>query len=189
MAAAQVARLRDRQARFIPIGGATPLGVLGHVNAGLELAEQVAAGALPAPARVVLPLGSGGTSAGLALGFRIAGLESIVVGARVAPRIGSNRWRVLRIARATAALIESITGERVPLPEPSRVEVVHDAYGGAYGRATAESDEAAATLHRLMGIALDGTYGAKAFAVALRLARRGDGPTLFWLTFDGRWMT
>ncbi len=54
---------------------ATPLGTLGHVNAALELAEQIEAGELPPPARVVVPLGSGGTAAGLALGFAIAGLE------------------------------------------------------------------------------------------------------------------
>src|SRR5256885_1804915 len=54
---------------FVPLGGSTPLGTLGHVNAALELAEQVAAGALPEPAAVVVPLGSGGTAAGLLLGL------------------------------------------------------------------------------------------------------------------------
>src|SRR5919199_3716007 len=49
---------------WVPFGGTSPLGVLGHVNAALELAEQVARGELPAPARVVVPLGSGGAAAG-----------------------------------------------------------------------------------------------------------------------------
>lgn len=182
-------RLRARGARYIPIGGTEPLGVLGHVNAGLELAEQVRAGLLPEPARVVLPLGSGGTAAGLALAFRIAGLRSIVVGARVAPRIGSNRARVLHIARATAALIRHHTGESVPLPRARDVAVVHDVYGGAYGRETPGAVDAAATLRRLTGVRLDGTYSAKAFVAALAAARSGERATLFWLTFDGRWMT
>jgi hypothetical protein len=34
------------------------------------------------------------------------------------------------------------------------------------------------------GIELDATYSAKAFQVALDLAKHG--PTLFWLTFDSR---
>src|SRR5918912_3147221 len=71
---------------WVPFGGTSPLGMLGHVNAGLELAEQVAQGALPAPERVVVPLGSGGTAAGLPLGLWIAGVDSAVVGARIAPR-------------------------------------------------------------------------------------------------------
>jgi D-cysteine desulfhydrase len=135
-----------------------------------------------------VPLGSGGTAAGLALGFRIAGLDAIVVGARVAPRIGSNRWRVLRIARATAALITRLTGERVPVPTGRDLVVVHDTYGGAYGRPTAAADAAADTLHRLTGIRLDGTYSATTFAAALTTAHCSTTPVLFWLTFDGRWM-
>ena len=62
--------------RYIPLGGSTALGTLGHVNAALELADQVEAGELPLPGRVVVPLGSGGTAAGLALGFAMAGLDT-----------------------------------------------------------------------------------------------------------------
>src|SRR5688500_10464418 len=98
---------------YVPLGGSTPLGVLAQVNAGLELAEQIAAGALPAPARVVLPLGSGGTTAGLALGFAIAGLDIEVIGARVAPRIAANKRRVAALVRGTRKLIFQVTGERV----------------------------------------------------------------------------
>ena len=65
-----------RAAQYIPLGGSTPLGTLGHVNAALELADQVERGELPLPGRVVVPLGSGGTAAGLALGFAIAGLDT-----------------------------------------------------------------------------------------------------------------
>jgi D-cysteine desulfhydrase len=48
-------RLRlTRQAHYIPLGGSNPLGTLGHVNAALELADQVEAGELPAPARLIV---------------------------------------------------------------------------------------------------------------------------------------
>src|SRR5665647_3423580 len=46
---------RRRNMRWIPPGGTSTLGMLGHVNAALELAEQIARGEMPAPARVVLP--------------------------------------------------------------------------------------------------------------------------------------
>ncbi len=183
---AWIARVRGG-VRWVPLGGTSPLGVLGHVNAGLELAEQVRAGALPTPARVVVPLGTAGTAAGLALGMAIAGLSTVVVGARVAPRIATNRLRVLRVARATARFIERHTGERLPHVSRAGIQVWHGAYAGAYGRPHPRATAAAALLHERTGIRLDDTYSAKAFAAALELARDRDGCTLFWLTFDARW--
>jgi D-cysteine desulfhydrase len=136
----------------------------------------------------VLPLGSGGTAAGLALGLAIAGVESIVVGARVAPRFATGRGRVLYLAARARHFIERHAGARVPRVRASRIEVVHDVYGGAYGRPLPAADDAAALAHEALGVRLDGTYSAKAFAAALALARRGEPRTLFWLTFDARWM-
>ncbi|HEU4631487.1 MAG TPA: pyridoxal-phosphate dependent enzyme [Gemmatimonadaceae bacterium] len=177
---------RAERVHYVPLGGSTPLGVLGHVNAALELADQVAAGELPAPRRIVVPLGSGGTAAGLALGLAAAGLATEVVGARVAPRLGATRGRVLRLAAATRRYARRIAGVR--LPPPAAVRVVHDAYGGAYGRELPAAARAAALLHDELGIRLDATYSAKAAAAALALARETPDPTLFWLTFDARWL-
>ncbi len=65
---------------FLPAGGSSPLGAVGYVEAALEIAAQVASGELPEPSHVVTAVGSGGTAAGLAVGLRLAGLASIVVG-------------------------------------------------------------------------------------------------------------
>ena len=176
--------VRLRGARWIAAGGSTPLGVLGHVNAGLELVRQMDAGELAQPERVVVPLGTGGTAAGLSLAFAIAQRPILVVGARVVPRVVARRRRVLGLASRTAALIERIAGVRVPRPGASDVVVAHDQYGGAYGRETRAGREAAERLRVAANIALDATYSAKAFALAVELAARG--PTLFWLTFDSR---
>lgn len=178
---------RRRGARWIAAGGSTPLGVLGHVNAGLELVDQLDAGELPQPRRVVVPLGTGGTAAGLALAFAIARRDIVVVGARVVPRIVGRRGRVLRLARATARLIERHTGERVPKVGDESVRVVHDAYGGAYGAETREARDAARRLEEGAGLRADASYSAKGFQVALEAA--SHGPTLFWLTFDPRSLT
>jgi D-cysteine desulfhydrase len=160
--------------------------MLGHVNAALELAEQVARGEMPAPAAVVLPVGSGGTAAGLALGFAIAGMSTVVVGARVAPRIAAGRMRVLALARRARRYLERLSGERIPRVDVSRVQIIHDVYAGAYGRALPGAEAPAAMLHRATGLELDGTYSAKAFSAAMALAARERHPVLFWLTFDGR---
>lgn len=177
---------RRRNIRWIPPGGTSPLGMLGHVNAALELVEQVAHTEMPEPAEVVLPVGSGGTAAGLALGFEIAGVRTRVIGARVAPRIAAGRWRVLRLAEGTRAWLERATGERIPRVDRSRVEIVHDVYAGGYGRPLPNAAGSSAMLEETTGIRVDGTYSAKAFHAALARAMGGAGDTLFWLTYDGR---
>jgi 1-aminocyclopropane-1-carboxylate deaminase/D-cysteine desulfhydrase-like pyridoxal-dependent ACC family enzyme len=180
-----------RNVYFIPVGGSTPLGALGHVNAGLELAAQIAAGEMPVPRRIVLPFATGATMAGLALGLAIAGLDIPVLGARVGPRLYANRRKLKSIIRGTARAITEATGEKVPDVRTENLPIVHNVYGGAYGRPLAAGTEAAAMLRELSGIRLDSTYSAKAFVAALEAARAepGGGPTLFWLTFDGRWLT
>jgi D-cysteine desulfhydrase len=174
----------SRTVHWVPAGGTSPLGMLGHVNAAHELAQQIASGEVPPIDRVVVPLGSGGTVAGLALGFAIAGVHTRVVGARVAPWIVANRTRVGALVRSAARLLERLTGTTMPPPVP--VEVLHAAYGGAYGRPTCAGAAAAAAMRSAIGLRLDATYSAKALAAAL------GGPSgqrvLFWLTFDARWL-
>lgn len=182
---AQLIRLTQR-CRYVSVGGSTPLGVLAHVNAALELVEQIRTGELPAPTRVVVPLGSGGTVAGLALGFAIAGLDTATIAVQVTPAILANRMHVQRLISRTARLIERTTGERVPRVSSNLLGVVRDAYGGAYGRALPAAADAARELERATGIRLDDTYSAKAFVVAHSLARSASGVTLFWNTFDPR---
>ncbi len=56
-----------------------PPGMLGYVNAAFELREQVSVGDLPEPDLIYLPLGLLGTSTGLWLGLKAAGLNTRVV--------------------------------------------------------------------------------------------------------------
>ncbi len=188
---------------WVPAGGTSMRGMLGHVNAALELARQVEQGEMPAPARVFVPLGSGGTAAGLLLGFAIAGLDSNVVAVRVVPRLVGNVPHVRTLAVRCARYIAALTGERVPRPGHGRIRVEHRAYGGAYGRATAGGTDAARRLRDWRGIPLDATYSAKALAAALAADTWTDSgggsaagtrevstrPRLFWLTFDARYLT
>lgn len=173
-----------RGARWIPPGGSTALGALGYANAALELEEQVRAGVLPVPARIVVPLGSGGTTAGLLAGLALTELPTTIVAARVVPRLVANRWHVLRLARATNRLLRRLTGERLPRPRGARLRIVHDVFGGAYGRETDRGRNAAERCRACSGISLDPTYSAKALAAALAPPR--PAPTLFWLTYDAR---
>jgi D-cysteine desulfhydrase len=153
--------------------------MLGYVNAGMELGAQVKAGLLPEPEQIVVPLGTGGTLAGLTLGLALSGLKSRVIGARVVPRLVANRWRVRRLVDAVARQIApgGVTAMRI---DPS-IEIAEGVYGGAYGRALAGAPGILPN-----GIPVDPTYSAKAFVAARNASR--EAKTLFWMTFDSRWI-
>ncbi|HXY31227.1 MAG TPA: pyridoxal-phosphate dependent enzyme [Gemmatimonadaceae bacterium] len=173
-------------ALWIPIGGTSLLGMLGHVNAGLELAEQVARGELPEPARLVVAVGSGGTAAGLTLGLAIAGLRTVVVGARTAPLTIANRWRLLRLVRRARLFLAARAAEEVPVVATERLQIVHDVFGGAYGRRLPAARCAPADSVERGDMVVDPTYTEKALVAAVSIAQRFEGPTLYWHTFDGR---
>lgn len=174
---------------WVPAGGSVPLGALGHVDAALELDDQLRRARLRVPDVVVVPLGSGGTVAGLLVGFALAGLATRVVGVRVVPRIVASRTRVLGLARRTRALLAQLSGESIPAVDGAQLEIDEEAYGGAYGRDTRVGRAAIDALRDAGGPPLEATYSGKAFGVALARARAApDGRVLFWLTFDGRWL-
>ena len=161
---------------WIPGGGADPHAVIGHFLATLELGSQVDA----PPDTIVVPLGTGGTAAGIAFGLAWLGWSTEVVAVRVAPRIVANRWRTVRLARKTAALIRR-AGIEFSVPRSAlRVRVV-DAMGKGYGHPTEEGDRAAAVAAE-HGVRLDPTYGAKAFGF-LQRAGVNVQRVVFWHTF------
>jgi len=190
MLRASVLRLTGgRRVRWIPAGGSSALGALGHANAAVELADQLARTSARAPDTLVVPLGSGGTAAGLMLGLALAGLPTRVVGVRVVPRVVANRRRVMRLARAAAARFGELAGVAAPEIDDERLVVEQAQYGGAYARETDASRAALALVRAAGGPSLEGTYSAKALAAALARARTTpDERILFWLTFDGRWL-
>jgi D-cysteine desulfhydrase len=71
---------RHPRTLVIATGGSSLRGVLGFIDAGLELADQIRRGELPEPARIYVAVGTGGTVAGLAAGLSLAGVRSLVVG-------------------------------------------------------------------------------------------------------------
>jgi len=162
--------------RWIPGGGADPRAVIGHFLATLELADQLET----PPDTIVAPLGTGGTSAGIALGVAWLGWSTRVVGVRVSPRIVANRWRTLRLARQAAALMRQ-AGLEFSVPRSSIRVDVFDGMGKGYGYPTPEGERASA-LALEHGVRLDPTYGAKAFGYFFRPAH-DVRHAVFWSTF------
>lgn len=162
---------------WIPGGGAAPRAVIGHFLAALELRAQLDA----PPDTIVVPLGTGGTAAGIALGVAWLGWSTRVVAVRVAPRIVANHWRTLRLARKAAAVIRRAGLEFTVARSAIRVEVV-DAVGEGYGHPTPEGEQAIAVAAE-HGLRLDPTYGAKAFGIFLRRPTHDVRRAVFWHTF------
>ena len=158
--------------RWIPGGGAHPQAVLGHALAALELATQLDA----PPDTIVVPLGTGGTAAGIALGVAWMAWPTQVLAVRVASLLVANRWRTVRLARNAAALLEARDEAfRIPRAE-FRVAVVNG-LGAGYGHPS-PAGERARLIAAEHGLRLDPTYGAKAFA-----AVSGMRNVVFWHTF------
>jgi D-cysteine desulfhydrase len=166
---------------LLPAGGSSPVGALGYVEAALEIASQVEAGSLPEPAHVVVPVGTGGTAAGLALGFQLAGLRTRVAGVVVNDQLRLDAPVFARLARRTAKLLErrGATLGRLRL-EPDMLDLTRDQIGAGYGHRTEAGTRAAARAAE-DGLSLDPVYTAKAMAGLLALRAQGqlDGPVLF----------
>ena len=190
-------RFRRTPAPYVMVpGGATPLGALGYVSAGLELGRQVAAGLLPAPRRVIVAVGSTCTSAGLLLGLTLAahfriGFEPAtlprLISVRVSPWPVTSRLRILGLATRTAHFLRDLAGDTLPRWDSAtlgaRFEVDGRYLGPGYGQPSVAGSQAEALWQRLGLPALDGTYSAKSAArLVVGLRAREDGPVLFWST-------
>jgi D-cysteine desulfhydrase len=178
--AARMAVLARRRPYLLWPGASTPLGTLGYVSAGLELVAAFATAGWSPPDSVVAPLGSGGTAVGLALGLAIGGwTDTTVVGVRAADRTVTNRGVLKGLEAGTAALL-AIGGAA---PRRTRLAVDGRWLGAGYGSPTpagAMATEAAES----MGLSLEPTYTAKAFAAALERVGGGER-VVFVQTFSG----
>lgn len=180
---------RDRHAIVMPPGGATTLGAFGAMSAIFELADQIAQDHAPPPTRIVVPVGSTCTTAGLLAGVvlaRAAGVwrwpAPLIHAVRVTPWPVTSHMRIVAYSARVLELATKLGGPRTTnrLGELRRGLVVDPReLGAGYGQPTARASQAIATLH---GPRLDAVYAAKAAAALLRLHARDRGPLLFWAT-------
>jgi len=161
----------------IPAGGSSLVGTRGIASAAEELADQVRAGLLPEPDLIVLPLGSGGTAAGLAAGLVRSALRSRVLAIPVA--------QPLKVfVHKTRALAAQVAGDSWRAAVAARLEVDERYLGVGYGHSTPAGEHARREAAS-QGLKLDDTYTAKAFAAALdRIALGRERNVLFWNTLS-----
>jgi 1-aminocyclopropane-1-carboxylate deaminase/D-cysteine desulfhydrase-like pyridoxal-dependent ACC family enzyme len=168
-ASAVAAQLRTSGHRpyLLPRGGATGLGATAYALAAEELADQLAF----APEHVVVPVGSGGTVAGLLAGWGACGLPGRLVGVAVSRPLAETRAEVERLAAEAAGLL-GVDGAML-----DRLDLV-DGLGAGFGVADARTRDAARLAHRTEGLLADAAYVARAVDVLGTL----DPPIVLWHT-------
>ncbi len=169
----------------VPPGGSSPVGALGYVSAGLELAEQVSNGGMPPPDVAHVPAGTLGTVAGLAIGFALGGLDARLVGVKIVPDYVANPRVLERLVGATLALLASAGARDLPPAGDvvRRIELRGGYLGDGYGRPT-QAGEAALERFGGLGLGLDPTYTAKTAAAVLDALAAAPGVHLFWHTLS-----
>ena len=176
--AALYARLDPgRRPYRVAVGGSSVVGTLGWVEAGLELANQVAAGELPPPQRVYAAVGTGGTVAGLQVGLALGGLRTEVVGVRVVTYVAANEVRLAALARQVRRRWSALH-PTADIPPLGPLRLVHHWLAGGYGAVQPRVLAAARRAHDA-GLGLETTYTAKAFGACLEERARDPVDAVF----------
>lgn len=166
-------RARGRKPYVIGPGGSEVPGVIGYVEAGLELATQLLESKGAEPDAIYVALGSGGTLCGLALGLAAAGVMTPVVGVRVLPAGVVRRSWLASLVRGTTERLRAFDDRFPDVSELAlgNLTIDDDEIGRGYGIPTPSGREAGQLAREVSGLELDATYTEKAFASLVRAAR------------------
>jgi D-cysteine desulfhydrase len=183
-----LAKRRLERSYLILPGAANPLANIGYVDAMLELSQQVARKEMPRPDLIVLPTGSSGTLAALALGAAYLGWDTQIVGVRITSYIACNRLTIGFLLRATESFLRerSATFRARKLRAPN-FTLFHDAIGEGYGYPTPASVEGMREVERLTGQPGEVTYSGKALAALHVIANAKENRNktiLLWNTLS-----
>ncbi|KAE8443247.1 hypothetical protein EG329_002035 [Mollisiaceae sp. DMI_Dod_QoI] len=167
---------------WIPSGASLhPLGGLGYARFAFEVASQENEMGVFFDT-IVLPVGSGGTLAGVIAGFKLLEKwnansgeeeqrERKIIGIDVSAKpISESKAQVLKIARDTGKLIGL---QEIDIEEQD-VAIDDRWNGGKYGFVNEETKEAVKMLASIEGILIDLVYTGKAMAGLIGSARKGE---------------
>jgi len=164
---AEATRLRGegRTPYVIPIGGSTPVGALGYVNAIRELAGQL--GDEDKAPLIFLAVGSAGTIVGCALGVKLFLPEAEVIGVSVSGSTRASREKAARVAPGAVEMLGLDSSFELP---DIRIE---DGYiGECYGVPSEAGNAAVLEAAQSEAIILDPVYTGKAMSGLIDMARR-----------------
>jgi L-cysteate sulfo-lyase len=150
---------------YLPVGGSTPVGTLGYVNAFNEILNDCKRMNISIDT-IIHASSSGGTQAGLIVGKLIAKWNGKILGIGAAKNQTILAEEIYNLA--------SKTGEIFGVNINNRDVIVDGSFiGGGYGVRAQESEDAIKLFAEREGIVLDHVYTGKAVAGLLDYAKRG----------------
>lgn len=175
---------RGRKPYIIPLGGATPLGNLGYINAVQELKKQSESMQINID-YIVSAVGTGGTQSGIELGLDMCGLETKHYGISISKHIKPKSLEIADLCNLTIDLFK-LECEKII---PHNIEVNYDYIGEGYAVPTNECIEAIKIVAQTEGIILDPVYSGKAMAGLIDLIKKKTfkrGETVVFLHTGGQ---
>ena len=148
---------KGKRPYVIPEGGSNALGACGYIRAMLELRKQMGQANLDRQC-LILPVGSGGTYAGLFLAKKLLRLKTRLVGVNVCDDAAYFQRRISGILQEAR---EKFRWKISFLPE--EIEILDGYVGRGYDLSRPEELELLLQVSREEGILLDPTYTGKAF--------------------------
>jgi 1-aminocyclopropane-1-carboxylate deaminase/D-cysteine desulfhydrase-like pyridoxal-dependent ACC family enzyme len=173
-------RQQGRNVYRMPVGGSTPIGALGYVDAMSEIMDDERRLGLQFSA-IVFPSGSAGTQAGLVVGKSLGSWPGLVLGVSVAKERDRLQQDVFHLAQTTAGLFGAAI-------DPDTVCVDDSCVGNGYAQRTQECEDAVRLFARKCGVFLDHVYTGKAAAGLLKYlaaGRFGPGSAVLFLHTGG----
>ncbi|MER2128843.1 D-cysteine desulfhydrase [Solibacillus sp.] len=166
LAVTEQLRREGRKVYFIPVGGSNALGTLGYVRAAKEILAQCKAEGLVFK-EVLVGSGSGGTHAGLALGFYEGNAPFSLMGINVSAPNAVQVLKVEQVLQGAAQLLKLTD-------LPDGLISCEDGYvGEGYTLSTPKMVEAVKLLAQTEGILLDAVYTGKVMAGLIDFVRQG----------------
>ncbi len=184
-------RIIHPRAYYIYAGGSNAIGTIGYVNAAFELKSQIEKGAMPVPDVIFCPAGSKGTTAGLLLGTRLAGLNTAIIGVRVtASHFGPMEIltadSIQKLAQKTYTHLQKLYHE-IPEVIINPPQILDDYFGDGYGQVTDKGKRAYHLMKEKENIHLDPTYTSKTAAAVLDYCAKPENRVktiLYWHTYN-----
>ncbi len=174
----------------IPWGGSSWLGASGFVGAGLELATQLADAGLPEPDRIYIACGTMGSTAGLAIGLRAAGLDTRIHAVCVTPPAVSSPQRFSELFAQIDTGLHA-TDPAFPLfDDPlTNVSLRSEFFDSPQTFSESQIQNALKCALARGGLQLDTTYTGRAMAILIADAQQdalADQNVVFWNTYNSR---
>ncbi len=162
---AEEMRAKGHTPYIAEFAGSTPIGVLGYVNAMLELLDQANSQRTKID-YVLTACGTGGTQAGLILGAKALNADIKVLGVAISP--ADDIEVAVPLVKETAKLLNIDLGLN-----PEEAKVFNEYVGEGYGAIHKDVVDAIKLVAEKEGIFLDPVYTGKAMAGLIDLVKKG----------------